>query len=288
MLPEATSGVLLYVSDQGVWNNNGVYVYSYPQGKQVGFLQEFDGEMYEGLCSDRQGNVWTVGWIQNGQAFYDEYAHAGKYLINSINGSGVPSGCSVDPSTGNLAIANYVDGNVGRGDIAVYQDAQGSPTDYYDSSIAYYYYCTYDDKGDLFASGNAGFINELAHKSSTLRHIYFNRKITPGSLQWNAGSLAITALEGSKGPVHVDRVTITGSGAKVVGTTSLKTYRNEGTYLPVESWIQGKAIAAPGAGNGGPTRLLYLWPYPAGGKAFKTITAPNNSNFDGVTLSVPP
>jgi hypothetical protein len=279
MLPEAKGDTLIYVSNQGRWDDGGVLVYSYPQGKQVGFLQPDTAEQYEGLCSDTHGNVWIVGWIQNGQAFLDEYAHGGTQPIDSIIATGMPSSCSVDPSTGNLAIANYVD-------IAVYQDAQGSPTNYYDSSITYYYYCTYDDKGDLFANGDTGYVNELPRGSSTLRHIYFDKRIAAGSLQWDKGDLAVTILGGAKGPTHVDRVTIAGSGAHIIGTTSLQTYKNEGTYLDVEFWIQGKTIAGPGAGSGGPTRRLYLWPYPAGGKAFKTIAAPDNSNFDGVTISV--
>lgn len=290
MLPEAKAETLVYASDQGVWEDGGVYVYSYPQGKQVGFLQPDSGEVYEGLCSDAHGDVFVLGWIQNGQSLYYEYAHGGTQPINGIIARGVPSGCSVDSRSGNLAIANYVggSGNCGGGDIAVYQGGQGSPTDYCDSSISYYYYCAYDDKGDLFASGNADFVNELPHGSSTLRHIYFNRKVAPGSVQWYGGQLVVTALGGAKGPTHLDRVTIVGSGARIVGATSLQTYHNEGTYLDVEFWIHGKIVAGPGAGSGGPTRRLYFWTYPAGGKAFKTIAAPDNSNFDGVTISVPP
>ncbi|HVR46087.1 MAG TPA: hypothetical protein VMT95_05570 [Candidatus Binatia bacterium] len=287
ILPGAASQDLIYVSDQGVWGKGGVYIYTYPQGKQVGFLEPDTEETYEGLCSDTQGNVWVVGWITNGQAFYDEYSHGSTRGINGLGGSGVPSGCSVDPSTGNLAIANYEDFAVGgQGDIAVYQHAQGSPQDYYDSSITHYYYCTYDGKGNIFADGNANFINELPRNGSALRHVYFNKNIAPGSLQWNARDLAVTVLGGAKGPVRVDRVTVSGSGARIVGTTSLRTYHDEGTYLDVEFAIQAKFIVGPDAGNGGPTRQLYFWPYPAGGKAFKAIQAPDGSNFQGVAISV--
>lgn len=290
MLPEAKSQDLIYVSDQGIWSQTGVYVYSYPQGKQVGFLQPDTEEVYEGLCSDAQGNVWVLGWITNGQAFYDEYPHGGTQSIKGLGGYGVPYGCSTDPSTGNLAIANYEDYAVnGRGDIAVYQDAQGTPQDYYDSSITYYYYCAYDDKGNLFADGDAtGYINELPRKSSTLKHIYFNRKIAPNSLQWNAGYLHVSILDGAKGPVRVDRVTVAGSGAQIISTTSLRTYHDEGAYLNVQFAIQGKFITGPDAGVGGPTRELYFWPNPAGGKAFKAIAAPGGSNFQGVAVSAAP
>jgi hypothetical protein len=287
MLPGASSQDLVYVSDQGMYYNTGVYVYSYPQGKQVGFLQPDLAETYEGLCSDSHGNVWVVGWTTNYQAFYDEYSHGGTYPIKGLGGRGVPSGCSLDPSTGNLAIANYQDFDISghRGDVAIYKNATGSPQDYYDSSITYYYFCSYDNKGNLFADGDKDYINEIARNGATLRHIYFNKAITPGSLQWNNGSLAVAVVGGAKGPIHIDRVTVKGSNAQIVGTTSLQTYRNEGQYLDVEFWIQGKVIAGPGPGYGGTTRELDFWPYRLGGKISKTITAPNNSNFYGVAFS---
>jgi hypothetical protein len=287
MLPQALRSDLVYVSNQGDWGNNGVYVYSYPQGKQVGYLQPDTEETYEGVCSDSHGNVWIVGWTTNYQAFYDEYAHGGTQQIGSLISRGVPSGCAVDPSTGNLAIANYMDfeANDHRGDIAIYQKASGNPTDYYDASIAYYYYCAYDDKGNLYADGNTDFINELARNSDTLRHIYFKKKLAPGSLQWNGSSLAIALVGGSKGPARIDRVTVQGSGAQIVGSTALKTYHDEGVYLDTEFWVAGKIVTGVGPGSEGPTRLLYFWPYPKGGKALKTIAAPSGANFYGVAFS---
>jgi hypothetical protein len=287
MLKEAASQELVYVSEVGEYNNPGVYVYSYPQGKQVGFLQESSGEIYEGLCADTNGNVWVVGWITNGQAFYTEYAHGGSQPIQDIISVGDPSGCSVDPSTGNLAVANYVDYNISgrRGDIAVWRPGSSKPIDYYDNSIKYYYYCAYDDRGNLYADGNTHYLNVLAKNSKTLRHVYFDKAIVPGSLQWNSGSLVVSLVGGAKGPVHVDRVTVKGSGAHITGTTSLQAKPAWGNYLNVQFWIQGKIITGPGPGSGGPTRTLYFWPYPAGGKATKTIAAPNNGNFYGVAIS---
>ncbi len=289
MSPQAQTSDLVYVSDQGVWGHQGVYVYSYPAGTQVGFLQPDTEETYEGLCSDSAGNVFVVGWITNGQAFYDEYAHGATQPLKDIIASGVPSGCSLDPTSGNLAVANYQDFAVGRrGDIAIYQNASGSPTDYYDNSITYYYHCAYDDEGNLYADGNTDYLNELARKSSTLRHVYFNKRIVPGSLQWNAGALAVTVVGGAKGPTLVDRATVTGSGANIIGTTKLQTYHNKGIYLDVQFWIHKKLIIGPGPGSQAETRLLYFWPYPAGGNAFKILRAPGNSNFWGVTFSGAP
>jgi hypothetical protein len=286
MLPQATGQDLVYVADVGTFYDQGVYVYSYPQGKKVGFIQP-DEDTYSGLCADNQGNVWVLTWAMNGQAFYSKYAHAETQPVTTIIASGVPSSCAVDPSTGNLAIANFEDFDVSRsrGDVAIYQGAQGKPEVYYDNSIIHYNFCAYDGKSNLYADGNGDLINELARNSGTFRHIYFNKKITPGSLQWNGGSLAITVVGGAKGPIRTDRVTVKGSGAQITGTTIQQTYHNEGEYLELGFSIQGKAIAGPGPGSAGPEGELYFWPYPAGGKAAKTIAAPTYSNFYAAAFS---
>jgi hypothetical protein len=287
MLKEATSEDLVYVSEQGNFGKQGAYVYSYPQGKQVGFLQPDSYETYEGVCSDAHGNVWIVGWIGNRQSFSDEYAHGGTQEINGHGGYGLPSGCAVDPTTGNLAVANYIDGTIQgrRGDIAVYKDGSNTPADYYDDSITYYDYCTYDTKGNLYADGNANYINILAKNSNTLRHVYFNKSIAPGSLQWSGGTLTVSEVGGAKGPIRVDRVTVQGSGAQITGTTTLQTYKNKGQYLDVEFWIQGTIITGPSPTSSGPTKTLSFWAYPGGGKVSKTIVAPDNGNFWGVAIS---
>jgi len=286
MLKGAASQTLVYVSENGEYNNPGVYVYSYPQGQQVGFLQEFSGGPYQGLCSDTHGNVWALVWDTNGQAFYIEYAHGGTQPIQDIISTGEPAGCSVDPKTGNLAIANYMDFNIGRrGDIAIWKPGSTKPLEYYDNSITYYYWCGYDDKGNLYADGNTNYLNVLYKGSSTLRHVYFKKSIVPGSLQWSAGSLVVAQVGGAKGPVRVDRVTVQGSGAQITGTTDLQTSPGWGNYLNVQFWIDGKTIAAAGPGSGGPVRALYFWPYPAGGKASMTIAAPSDGNFYGVAIS---
>lgn len=289
MLQEASGQDLIYVADLGAVYHQGVDVYSYPQGKDVGFIQP-DEDVFAGLCADKQGNVWVLTWATNGQAFYDKYAHGGTQPIQSIIASGVPSSCAVDPATGNLAIANFEDFNVSRsrGDMAIYQRGQGEPEDYYDDSITHYDYCAYDDKGNLFADGNTDYLNELVRNSSTLLHIYLNKNISPGSLQWNGGSLAIAVVGGGKGPISIDRATVKGSGAQIIGTTKLQTYRNQGEYLDLGFLIRGKVIAGPGPGSAGPESELYFWPYPAGGKASKQITAPLYSNFYAVAFSAAP
>lgn len=289
MLPGTSGQDLLYVADLGAMYHQGVDVFSYPQGKQVGSIRP-DYDQFAGLCSDKQGDVWILTWGLNGQAFYSEYAHGANQPKTTIIASGVPSSCAVDPSTGNLAIANFEDFDVSRsrGDIAIYEAAQGKPIDYYDNSIRHYHYCAYDQKGNLFADGETGYLNELPRNGNAFVHIYFNKNIKPDSLQWNAGSLAVTAVSGAKGPILVDNVSVKGSSAQITGTTALHTYRNEGEYLDLGYSIQGNVIAGPGPGSAGPEGELYFWPYPAGGKASKVVVAPLYSNYYAATFSAAP
>src|SRR5579863_4497346 len=97
----AASKILLYVSDV---ETGTVQFYDYPDPKQsVGELTGFGAPM--GLCSDASGNVWiTDGKNQN----IVEYAHGGTSAIGTVSDSGyAPYACSVDPTTGNLAVSNH-------------------------------------------------------------------------------------------------------------------------------------------------------------------------------------
>ncbi|HEY6326958.1 MAG TPA: hypothetical protein VIW73_10665 [Candidatus Cybelea sp.] len=71
-----------------------------------------------GECADRPGNVYVAEFY--GQDVV-EYAHAGASRIKTLAAPGFPLGCSIDPTTGNLAVddAQYLGGNA----TAIYQVA---------------------------------------------------------------------------------------------------------------------------------------------------------------------
>lgn len=100
MLPDTASEDLLYASGE-----EDVDVLSYPKGGVVGQLK-FQGGAY-GLCSDRSGDVFIPVWSsQSNSNYIYEYAHGGSEPIATLTDSGVPFGCVVDPTTGNLAATN--------------------------------------------------------------------------------------------------------------------------------------------------------------------------------------
>ena len=138
MAPEAKSEDLLYISDY-----YGVHVFSYPKGQYVGDIDAFG----YGLCSDRAGDVF----VTDAPAYQVyEYAHGSTKRLQTLYGNYVdfgPIDCSVDPTTGNLAVASSDSGFV-----VVFPKAEQNPKVYYDQTMlhASMFFCAYDDKGNLF------------------------------------------------------------------------------------------------------------------------------------------
>jgi DNA-binding beta-propeller fold protein YncE len=258
--PQAKNGDLLYVSD---YLFTDVYVFSYPSLKVAGTLTGFS--LPEGLCSDDKGDVFVTDLLARRIV---EYAHGGSQPIKTLSDRGYPEGCSVDPSTGNLAVADY--GSSGSpGDIAVFRHASGKPVIYTDPTMISFTSCGYDDGGDLFADGqkydNYPGLVELPNGAGKFEDIEFKRSFdADGSVQWDGQHLAIMG----NSPKEILRVAISGSKAKVIGRTTLISPRfafafsiqNSTlilTYVPRH--MRAKDIA------------LGLWAYPGGGKPAKTI-----------------
>ncbi|MGA8099265.1 MAG: hypothetical protein WB810_11480, partial [Candidatus Cybelea sp.] len=97
MLPEAKNrGALLYVTG----GCGGACVLSYPRGELVGQLNVGEGAN-SGVCTDARGDVY----ISNSTSVV-EYTHGGTIPVATFNVPGNDAaGCSVDPTSGNLAVA---------------------------------------------------------------------------------------------------------------------------------------------------------------------------------------
>jgi hypothetical protein len=269
MLPEAGSEDLLYVFTE----NSAIYVFSYPTGKLVGSLTGFSG-IY-GECVDAAGDVWVTNFSP---PEIIEYAHGATSPKATLSDAGSePWGCSVDPTTGDLAVANY-DG----GDIAIFKDAQGTPTTYSDPDFAGYMFCAYDNAGNLFADNGlvAGEVAELNAGSSELVTVPLNQQIHPQSMQWDGKYLATVDGRGApQGPIPVARVQVTGSGGEIVSTTQLRSRGGRRPTTAVQYFVDGSAIMGPDRYRHAGDRLAILfWHYPGGGKPFKVIRGTWSAN----------
>ena len=97
---KAKSSDLVYTSDF----EGNVYVYTLPALTFVGELAAL-GANTVNLCSDAKGHVFVP--VQNGgSGEVLEFEHGGTTPIASISDTYEPLSCAVDPSSGDLALAN--------------------------------------------------------------------------------------------------------------------------------------------------------------------------------------
>jgi len=278
MSPAAQSAELLYVSDTG----GRVYAYSYPAGDHIGTLTGFKGP--EGLCSDSAGNVYVID-TPAGAVF--KYAHGGTKPIEKLPVFGYyPEGCSVDPVTGDLAVADYASNpKVGPGAVTIYKNGKGMGKSYQDSSFGEYFFCSYDAKGNLYVDGtNVGttqaLLAEVPHGSTSFTNITLDKKVGPYPLgvQWDG---KYVALQTSTRALY--RIKVIGSAGNIVATTRFEGDRSD---LVAQFWIAGRTIVIPYGSGRRVVKEIGFWPYPDGGAQSKSIRAPHlTAELFGTTLS---
>ncbi|MGB8965283.1 MAG: hypothetical protein WCB99_06555 [Candidatus Cybelea sp.] len=297
MSPRASGSDLLYVSTTGY-----IFVYTYPGGESVGTLSGRLGE--NGLCSDSAGNVFTSAMSDSGEssAIY-EYAHGGTSPIATLSDPGIAFGCAFDPTSGNLAVANFEDynnrGDVG--DIAVYASEKGTPK-IYCCSFFRNYFCAYDGKGDLYVTGDLPgrgglkpVIGRLRKGGSFLAEISLSRKLFWASgefypsVQWDGHYVTLSSIP-KKRTLHpnnfefaVYRLNIRGSKATIVGATTFKTGGRN--YHVGQVSIQDKTVLTPYIKRG---QRVGFWAYPGGGSPNTAISVPAFDRLWGLTISVYP
>lgn len=261
MAPDAKNDNLLYVSDLG---SNDVYVYSYPRGGLKGMLTGFEGA--HGECVDKRGDVFITE--TRGQQIL-EYPHGGTSPIATVNDPGYsPLGCAIDSRTGNLAVTNDYTGT-GAGNVSIYKHAKGKPKGYTDSTIEFYSYCSYDDKGNLYFDGSdvqgAFKFAELPARSHTFTNITLNQTINePGGVQWDGNDVAVGDQGMGYSGSTVYEFAISGNSGTLMGTTPLT-----GSAAVEQFWIQHKRVV--GGSHESSVGNVQYWHYPAGGSPTKTI-----------------
>lgn len=276
----AASAKLLYVSE-----GTTVEVYTFPQGELVGTLTGF--QRAAGDCTDRAGNVFITDEFAG---TISKYAHGGTIptLILSDVGRN-PYGCSVDPKSGDLSVVSF--GTSPSGGVFIYKPAKGSVTEFADPSIYNYYYCSYDNKGNLFVEGSnslhqdAGLLAELPKGGSEFQTVTLDDGFSPGGgVQWDGTDLALESPNGkhnTQGPTLIDRVQISGSTGTMTTPIYLSTGKsNQNPGVGTQFWIDGNAIVKQEYTSRGVGR----WKYPAGGKVASTFKA--HESF-GLTISAP-
>jgi hypothetical protein len=283
MSPEAkTAKKLLYVSDSDTYD---VYVFSFPKGKLVGTLTNQNNPA--GLCTDSDGDVYVTQLYGGYDGRSDggnivEYAHGSTTPIIGLYDTGYePGACSVDPKTGDVAVANIVSVYFGEGDLMIYGKGSDEGTAYQPPSSGDWFSVNtigYDDQSNIFFAGScnsAYCAGELPSGSSSAETLTLNEGPQgAGSVQWDGKY--ITLSDSYNGTIY--RYTFKGTSGTEVSSTSL-----DGLGQWVQgSWIDGKTVTAPYSGGA----MVSTYKYTAGGKATKTISgSPLESPF-GVAISI--
>jgi DNA-binding beta-propeller fold protein YncE len=254
---DAASQNLLYVSDTVT---SDVYVFSYPKAKLVQTLTGFTDPA--GECVDKNGDVFVANTGRNNIV---EYAHGGTSPKATLDDPGYfPVGCTVDPTTGNLAVTNESPSSSASGNVVVYLRAKGRPTgNYTDAAMPEPLLCGYDDAGNLFVDGdgqgNAFAFAELRRGAKKLANVTLNQDIAnPGGVQWDGSHVAV----GDQSTNTIYQFDVSGKRGRVAGSTQLG-----GATQVFQFWIAGARVIgadAYGADVG-------IWKYPAGGPAVKII-----------------
>jgi hypothetical protein len=258
---------LLYVSDPKAGD---VYMIALPSGRLVGKLAGFSHP--NGDCVDQHENVF-VDDSEAGQV--RGYAHGARSAFRVLNdASWYPNACSVDPTTGNLAVCN-IRTTQAEGSIAVYLNAKGAAQYYKYSGAANFWYCTYDSDGNLFANAisydegpGSNIFLELPKGHAKLRPLSLRPAVTDEAsspLFWDGKHLAIAST--SSGAIY--QYKISGNTGTRVAVVRLDDSNAALGPFWITSNGNAQTLYAPIAGDR--IESVGVYRYPAGGKRLQNL-----------------
>jgi hypothetical protein len=183
MSPNAGGMNLLYVSE-----DSSVIVYDYGTSTQVGQLDYFSHAA--GSCTDSAGDVYVTNY---GAADVIEFAHGKSSPIKTlVDPSPYATDCSVDPTTGNLAVINqYGQAQYAPGNVAIYPAGKNSPKTYKIKGFVTYISGTYDATGNLLVSDDESSGPKFAilqHGTSSFKAVslpHDSQWTRPGYVRWD-------------------------------------------------------------------------------------------------------
>jgi hypothetical protein len=256
-------GALLYIADAGV---SDVFVYSWPALHLIGNLSGF--KVPQDVCVDAAGNVWIVNTARSQLL---EYARGGLKPIATLDDPGrYPVGCSIDETTGDLAVTNIISRKYGPGSLSIYKAAQGSPIVFSDPAFEKMYFDGYDGEGNLFVDGinDNGLFTIAKFDGKKFQPLTVSGATlnAPGAVEVKGSKIDVEDQVGSSGYSVMYETTLKGTTLTVVATAEFADSVDcVGTYVAGNAKHQ-QAIC-PDAG----TPSIYVYDYPAGGYPTKSI-----------------
>lgn len=283
MLPEAKRENLLYVGGYNVQTTNSgfVDVFDYDTRKLVGTLTGFAIPSHQ--CVDRHGNLYITDF---GAGSTLEYAHGGTKPLHVLKSPTYPVGCSIDPATGHIAIANTYSQEYSYSSLSVYRRVKGSPADYKTLYVEGMEDCAFDDRGDILTTGWRGYYEYKSAFAMLRAHRKALRKFkaktvnvdVPNGLQWDGSYFAIT------GSNEIVQFTVSDGGGTIEGRISLANSGSIGA-----SWIVSSlnsVVVTNNSRSSGVTVNYYS--YPSGGAPTAKIAFPSYLSLGGISVSLAP
>jgi hypothetical protein len=280
MVNGLTNQDLIYVSNV----DNEVTVYSASNQKLVGVLTDFTQP--KGECVDGTGNVYIADYTAE-QIL--EYAHGGSKPIKTFSDSPYsPYTCTIDPTTGDLAVADNGDSSQ-AGDIAIWPPGSSQPTRYTDPQILNFSAAAYDGSGNLLVSDSYSYGRQtgfawLPHGGTRL----FNVTVPgpKGEQNWDLSGIAWDGQYFVLDAYYVYRVSLIHGQAYYVDEILLdypEEHSPSGPLWIYKSGSQMQLVEGLFDGEGG-NSAVGIWSYPGGGQPTTTFTHGVDRPF-GVTVS---
>lgn len=287
MTPALAPGAQADVDSALLYVSNGAGSVSVFRYSQRTFLLQIAGlRAPKGECVDASGNVFIA---ESGVGKIREYARGGTKPIELLDDRGYqPYSCSVDPTTGNLAVANYHTSSGGDGGIAIYRHARGHPKLYGPiKGVVTPIAVGYNDKGDLliaslFMYSGRGYATFALLPKGRQSFVFPKLSGLSGSsledatsVQWDGkywavadyGQMLRYSIADNGDSKFEGRIALAGMGAQ------------QGQFWIFRSASGSQIVGADSASN-----TAYYWQYPAGGSPIASIASHLKHPY-GITVS---
>jgi hypothetical protein len=258
---------LLYVADADA---KDVEVFDWPNPTEpVATLTGFREP--QGLCNDGK-NVYISDFTASAVV---EYAAGATTPLRTIHdGVAFPVACSYDPTTGNLAVANFLSKSYGPGSIVVYTKGKGKPQRIIPGHIYSPFSIQYDGSGNLFITGQptqqTSDITLFAELPAGSKHVKVCGPFSStgaGGLGWDGTYIALGVANQSRLSVY-----------RMKGCDATESTPLDGASDIAQFYIDGNSLVSADAGN----RDLATYAYPGGGSPSSTLGG--FSEPSGVTI----
>ncbi len=253
----------LFVVDGYGANYGEVDAFTFPAGVLLGSLPAPPEGWAApiGACADKSGNVYIANIRIS---TIDEYSHSGAYIATLADPGQYPATCAYDRTTGNLAVANELDGSGGPGSISIYHGGVLQHT-YVPSNMSRVYFVGYEGgTGRLWLDGSdsSGFFQYDSFRGGEFTNVGVHGTTIgfPGMVQWSAKTKSMNV--GDQDTFSAPTIYQVSNTGQITGATVTQCASPSDFCDIAQGFIKGSRLVAPDSINDS----VSIFPYPAGGQ----------------------